>query len=102
MANLDSLLTPRERVFAAAIVRLNHANPFTAERIAWEKQALGDEFVDARSEWNLSGPGLGVHPNLTRLQEEAAALVTRVSGAWPKAAGVAAEDRDLYAQVVVF
>jgi DNA-binding NtrC family response regulator len=102
MSNTAVVLNPRERAFAAAIARLNHANPFTTERIAWEKEALGDGFVDDRAEWNLSGPGLGVHPNLTRLQQEAAALVARVSGAWPKAGGVVREDRDLYVQVVVF
>lgn len=102
MSTPHAILTSRERVFSAAIARLNHANPFTTERIAHEKEALGDGFVDERAEWNLSGPGLGVHPNLTRLQQEAAALVSRVSGAWPKAGGVTGEDRELYAQVVVF
>lgn len=102
MANKISMLTSRERVFAAAIARLNHANPFTTERIACEKEALGAGFADDRADWNLSGPGLGAHPNVTRLQQEAEALVVRVSAAWPKSGGVAAEDGKLYGQVVVF
>lgn len=102
MNTTSASLTPRERAFAAVIASLNQANPFTTERIAYEKQALGDGFLDERADWNLSGPGLGVHPNVTRLQHEAAALVARVSGAWPSSGGMTKEDRQLYAQVVVF
>jgi DNA-binding NtrC family response regulator len=99
---MPRILTDRDRAFATAIARLNHANPFTAERIACEREALGADFVDARAEWNLEGPALGAHPNIGKLHHTAAALVARACAAWPKGGGVAAADRDLYVQVVVF
>lgn len=96
------MFTPRDRAFATAIARLNHANPFTSERIAHEKEALGTDFVEVRADWNLAGPALGAHPNVTRLQQESAALVKRIAAAWPKGGGVGAEERDLYVQVALF
>jgi hypothetical protein len=95
-------LSESERAFAAAIVRLNRSNPFTTGRIECERAALGGDFVAADADWNLYGPGVGLHPNVVRLKRDAAALVSKLTASWPKGGGVTAADAELHGQVVVF
>lgn len=102
MSNKALPYTEPERVFAGAIVRLNRANPFTAERIECEREALGSAFVPLNAEWNLNGPGLSLHPNVAKLVRDAEGLVKKMTEAWPKASGVAATESELHAQVTVF
>lgn len=94
--------TDTERIFATAIARLNRANPFTAQRIECEREALGGAFVDVNAAWNLNGPGLSLHPNVVKLQQDAAELVTRNVGAWPKSGTVKTVEAELHVQVTVF
>jgi transcriptional regulator with AAA-type ATPase domain len=89
---------PAERQFAEAIRGLLHGNPFLPERIAYERQALGDAFRSAGADWNLH-PELGAeHPNLEALCSRAAALLetlrARLKGAEPPSAeeGLLLED----------
>jgi hypothetical protein len=63
------LFQPSDRGFVRAIGLLAHCNPFLPERIALEKQALGDAFDDHLSDWNLRPQGDDDHPNVTRLLE---------------------------------
>ena len=88
MATKASILTARERAFAAAITQINRSNPFTSQRIAHEREALGDRFIDEQPEWNLDGPTPGFFANVLLLREEVEALVLRVNAAWPKGGGV--------------
>lgn len=61
------LFDAEEKQFVAAIGGLAHANPFTPERIEFERQALGDEFIAHKSDWNVRYEGEHDHPNLVRL-----------------------------------
>lgn len=102
MSDKSLPFTESERTFARAIVRLNRANPFTVERIQCEREALGSAFVSVNADWNLNGPGLGLHPNVVRLQRDAAALAAKLAAAWPKGGGVPSAETELHVQVVVF
>jgi len=62
-----SLFTMSERQFVEAIGGLAHANPFTPERIEFERQALGGEFIADKADWNVRYEGEHNHPNLARL-----------------------------------
>ena len=69
-----SLLEPSDRRFAVTLSRLAYCNPFLPERIALEREALGDQFVEADSDWNVQIESGGVHPNVERLRDRAAQL----------------------------
>jgi transcriptional regulator with PAS, ATPase and Fis domain len=61
------LFTAPEKQFLQAIGGLAYANPFTPERIEFERRALGDEFVADKADWNVRYEGEHNHPNLARL-----------------------------------
>ena len=63
------LFTARERRFADAITRLSYGNPFLPERIAAERDALGDEFDDADLVWSASKDGVRERPNVRKLAQ---------------------------------
>src|SRR6218665_1237950 len=102
MATKASVLNSGEQAFAAAIAQINRSNPFTTQRIAHERVALGDAFIAENPEWNLDGPAPGFFPNVLLLERKADALVTRLAAAWPKGGGVLVAESDLFAEVVVF
>jgi hypothetical protein len=72
-----ALFSPSERKFAEAVGRLGYCNPFTAERIACERAALGDEFDDRKADWNVRFEDERDHPNLERLLKRSEALLDR-------------------------
>src|SRR5688572_20630485 len=64
-----ALLAGDERAFARGLSRLAFANPFLPERIEWERETLGSEFVAAGTLWDSAGeldP-----PNVRKLRERA-------------------------------
>ena len=72
---MAALLTDHERRFAESVVRLSYCNPFLPERIAFEREALGDDFDVSMAEWNLHGDVRAEHPNVKRLLERSEHLV---------------------------
>ncbi|RYG67550.1 sigma-54 factor interaction domain-containing protein, partial [bacterium] len=60
---------------AQAIADLVYQNPFLPDRIALERQALGDAYVDAGPVWSLSATGNGSTPNIAPIRELAERLV---------------------------
>lgn len=102
MSTTGSFFTAKEQAFAAAIAQINRSNPFTAQRIAHERVALGDRFIDKQPEWNRDGPAPGFFANVLLLREEAEVLVLRASAAWPRGGRVDPVEAGLYAETVVF
>ena len=72
------LLTPADAAFARTVSELVHCNPFTARRIELEREALGTEFVEKDSEWNLQPEGRHDHPNLVALERRLDETAERV------------------------
>ena len=48
-----AFLTTSERGFLRAISSLGYCNPFLPERIEYEREALGPDFVEAEAVWSL-------------------------------------------------
>ena len=48
-----AFLTTSERAFLRAIANLGYCNPFLPERIEYEREALGPDFVEAEAVWSL-------------------------------------------------
>ncbi|MEX2114647.1 MAG: hypothetical protein WD845_15750, partial [Pirellulales bacterium] len=71
------LFTAAERQFVEAVGRLGHCNPFTAERIACERLALGREFDETKADWNVRFEDERAHPNLVRVLQRSDALLER-------------------------
>ena len=61
-------LTADERSFAGAISELVYCNPFLPELIECERKALGPDFDEDGSAWNVHPDLAGVSQRLSRLQ----------------------------------
>jgi DNA-binding NtrC family response regulator len=48
-----ALLTGDERAFLHAVSHLGYSNPFLPERITYEREALGTDFVEAEAVWSM-------------------------------------------------
>lgn len=97
-----SLFTADERAFATAVQGLSFCNPFMPERIAWERQALGEAFVADAADWNRLAPVATPNANLQAIDERASALIENVARNWPAGGRVAAEDARLFANIVLY
>jgi len=70
-----------ERAFAECVRALSRTNPFTEERRALERRALGDAFVVVRGPWGAGFDRRANNPNVVEIEARAVrladALVTR-------------------------
>ncbi len=96
------LLTAEERRFARVIERLNYENPFLKERIATEREALGDAFVEKDAEWNRQALLATQHPNLIRLLERVESVLARLTRDWPQRKKPGAEDARLFEALALY
>ncbi len=80
----------QEQHFLSSVAKLGYGNPFLPERIAYEKAALGREFVPGGEVWSasVSDPDR-VPPNVTSIYNKLAALMEVL----PARLGAAAELR---------
>jgi transcriptional regulator with AAA-type ATPase domain len=95
------LLTPAEAAFARTVSELVHCNPFTARRIELEREALGTEFVEKDSEWNLQPERRHDHPNLVALERRLEETAERVRQRLAKGQGATEAERTLYEDLVL-
>ncbi len=84
------IFTAPQRRFVQAVSGIAHANPFLPQRIDYERQALGKQFEEEASDWNVNWESAGSHPNITRLLQLSgdtleAARDKLLSGAKPQA-----------------
>ncbi len=63
-----ALFTAEQRHFAQQISSLAYCNPFVPDRIAFEREALGDDFVATPRVWSLlAAEAESERANLARL-----------------------------------
>jgi transcriptional regulator with AAA-type ATPase domain len=48
-----AFLSPSERSFLRAVSQLAFCNPFLPERVGWEREALGADFIEGEPVWSL-------------------------------------------------
>ncbi|MBU0753733.1 MAG: sigma-54-dependent Fis family transcriptional regulator, partial [Planctomycetes bacterium] len=98
------LFDPNERAFAKAVSKLTYCNPFLEERIAFEREAFGPDFSEARAVWNLSPDRVTHQPNVTAILERVEGLLEKLSGMLkePGPAMPGAQTLDLYEDLVIF
>src|SRR5690242_1273228 len=97
-----ALLSAAERARVQGLSRVGYCNPFGPERIAYEREALGAEFVTGEAVWSVRADGDVMNPNLGRLaraaEGQAATMRERLAaGARPTEA-----EQQLYEDVVLY
>lgn len=85
--------TPAERRFADVILRLVYMNPFVPQRIALEREALGDEFVAEESVWSLRADRTEPRQNVVRLGRRTEEILAAVESRGRQAPSDADVDR---------
>ena len=70
-----AILTGKDLSFARAVSALSYCNPFLPERIDYEREALGDDFVETEAVWNIREALDDERPNLSILRGRVEALI---------------------------
>jgi len=85
--------SPAELDFATAVSGLAYCNPFLPDRIACERAALKDEFVNIDTVWSVGKDREGNPHNVRKIQEKVEALATEVRR---RLAGSAASQKEMH------
>ncbi len=96
------LFTTQERTFAQAIAGLAYCNPFLPDRITYERQALGADFLETKADWNVDIQSQGMHPNIDALRERAGELAYRCRDQLAAGAAPSTADIELYESLAMF
>jgi transcriptional regulator with AAA-type ATPase domain len=97
-----SLLTETELSFVEAVSRLAYCNPFLPERIAYERQALGPEFVETGEVWHVGSELDGRNPNVPKLNLRVEALAEDLRGRLLTDRRVGKKEARLYRDLVIY
>jgi len=99
-----ALFNPSDRAFAESISRMVYCNPFLPEQVEYEREALGDEYVEVGPVWSIRSDDDSMHPNLDKLLKRAEPLVaaTRKRLANGTAKAAAEDERVIYEDLVLF
>ena len=65
-----AIFSDGERACAIALSKLTYCNPFTPDRIQYEREALGDEFVGDDVVWNAPANMEWERPNVPKVQKK--------------------------------
>ncbi len=92
-----ALFTSSERRFLTAVAQLAYCNHFLPERVAFERAALGADFVAGEAVWSASvaNPEL-VRPNVTRIYEKLQPTVDSVRERLAGTEDVSSEELGIY------
>ena len=92
-----------ERAFLQAVSKLGYCNPFLPERVAYEREALGTQFIDGEAVWSLRVDDPSTpRANNTAIAERVAAMVEKLRQRLAGGAQAAAQDLSLYEDAVLF
>jgi hypothetical protein len=95
-----AIFDPAERQFIVSVSRLYGCNPFLPERIEWERQCLGDDFVEESAAWNLKPDSPQLRHNVNLICERSAALLEAARGRMAGRSNPSDTEIDLYEQLV--
>jgi transcriptional regulator with AAA-type ATPase domain len=97
-----AVLSDSERVLATTLAKLTYCNPFLPERIQYEREALGEEFVEAGAVWNASASLEWERANIPRVQQRVEKLVEMVWGRLSEGQAATQQELDLYQDNVLY
>ena len=96
------LLKEKELVFARAISKVTYCNPFRPERIEYERDALGVDFVGTDTVWSIRLDVDEDRPNLSLLRERVEALTGNLRERLAKGERGSEEELLLYEDLVLY
>jgi transcriptional regulator with AAA-type ATPase domain len=88
-----------DRHFASTLSHLIFSNPFLPERINYEREALGNDFVESDAIWSARPGEFQERPNLVRLQSRAEALASTVRARLSRMQRIEPAEAKLYADL---
>lgn len=97
-----SLFSDQERSIAKALAGLNYCNPFLPERIEFEKEALGNQFVPSDLVWSIRAKEDGERPNLAALEALAQRLADQAREKLLDGQSASKEDLALYQDIILY
>jgi transcriptional regulator with AAA-type ATPase domain len=97
-----AIFTSEEHAFADTISRLSYANPFLTQRIEWEREALGDEFVDSAAVWSKRTDTEKGNPNTEKIKPHVDALMESVRERLTLGGRFSTGEQRLYENLVLF
>ncbi|MBN1868701.1 sigma-54 factor interaction domain-containing protein [Candidatus Sumerlaeota bacterium] len=97
------LIAQNDRSFLKALSKLAFCNPFLPERIEYEREALGEAFVDVQSIWSKrAGEEERREPNVEKLIERVQEIATRLRESIARGARPDDEERALFEDLILF
>jgi transcriptional regulator with AAA-type ATPase domain len=99
------IFTDAERAIAKGLAGLLYCNPFLPERIACEKEALGNDFVPSDLVWSIRPSFDGQrshHANLAALEAPAQRLAEQAHAKLIAGQSASAREADLYQDVILY
>ena len=98
-----AVLNSEEHRFLESVVLISYANPFTAERIDFEREALGTEFDESRADWNLLGDDPETQQvNTRKIAEKAYAIIAHMQPQLKTGLNISRKELKLYEDTVLF
>jgi transcriptional regulator with AAA-type ATPase domain len=98
-----AILNAEDHRFLESVAQVSYANPFLAERIDYERRALGPEFDESRANWNLLGDDPETQQiNTRKIAERAYAIIAGVQPQLKKGAAASGQELQLYEDTVLF
>jgi DNA-binding NtrC family response regulator len=97
-----SVFSEADVQFAATLSRIVYCNPFTPQRIDLERDALGGDFVEIDSAWNMRADSEGHHANLDRLTQRAQLIADSVRLLLAGGEAASVRELELYEDMVIF
>ena len=98
-----AILNSEEQKFLESVVRVSHANPFSAERIEYEAEALGNDFDQSEADWNLLGDDPETQQvNTRKIAERAYAIIARMQPQLKNGQNINHKELQLYEDTVLF
>lgn len=97
-----AILEPADMAFARTVSEMDYSNPFTPGRIELERRALGADFTEIGSAWNLRADSEGHSANLDRLIERAEVVARGARERLVAGAAADADELRVYEDLVIF
>ena len=98
-----TVLNAEDLSFLESVAKVSHANPFLAERINYERRALGSEFDESQANWNLLGDDPETQQiNTRKIAERAYKIISGVQQQLKKGASAGRKELQLYEDTVLF
>src|SRR5882724_8165495 len=96
------LLTDHERHLAQSFSNLTYCNPFLHERIEYEKEILGPDFIESDFVWSARAHVDAERPNIAALSAKAEHLAESIRARLAEDQRATASELDLYQDLVFY